>query len=321
MMHRFTLALAASSLITACGAPAGPSGANEERPSAAAPGGSTTGTDGRPAAVPADFLATPAGFVHPSCVVEVQPGETILENGDIRQADGSARHVAPCAYPRFRSSAGAAAAPRAGKLTPQESLEDDDLAFFVAQAPNVSWFSADFKVPAPPANHGGQVIFLTIGIQPNNGSGNDLLAVLQWNLPPSNTNRWSIASWYLQANTGTQYHSAPVDVAQGDTISGYFYPAQGVYNAVMNQNGAFATQTSANVGDLSQAQILGGALYAFSLQSCDQLPGGAFDFFNDEYALTQGTTLQPTWLASGPRLCNASAGASGSFGYLTWLDH
>ena len=55
-----------------------------------------------PAGVPADYVITPNGFFHPSCVVTLARDERLDPDLVIRTLDGASRaFVAPCAYPRF----------------------------------------------------------------------------------------------------------------------------------------------------------------------------------------------------------------------------
>src|SRR5580692_65736 len=76
--------------------------------SSAAPSGSPgsdaiTGNHPRltPAGIPGSYAATPYGFFDPSCMVQVQPGDTALEDGTIRTAKGDVVQVAKCGVPRF----------------------------------------------------------------------------------------------------------------------------------------------------------------------------------------------------------------------------
>ena len=56
----------------------------------------------RPANVPSDYVITPFGYFHPSCVRQTQEGETLLADGRIRFADGSEETAAPaCGFPRY----------------------------------------------------------------------------------------------------------------------------------------------------------------------------------------------------------------------------
>src|SRR5262252_937513 len=55
----------------------------------------------RPAGVPLNYVVTPNGFFHPSCVIAVADSDTVAADGNVVHADGSVSAVAACAYPRF----------------------------------------------------------------------------------------------------------------------------------------------------------------------------------------------------------------------------
>src|SRR5215469_5147528 len=56
----------------------------------------------RPLGVPDNYVVTPFGYFHPSCVRHVAEGEVVLADGRIQHADGSVDTIAPvCDYPHF----------------------------------------------------------------------------------------------------------------------------------------------------------------------------------------------------------------------------
>lgn len=56
----------------------------------------------RPAGVPADFVPTPNGYFHPSCMVTLRDDEVLGRDLILRGLDGGVRRsVAPCAYPHY----------------------------------------------------------------------------------------------------------------------------------------------------------------------------------------------------------------------------
>jgi hypothetical protein len=56
----------------------------------------------RPAQVPEDFVVTPFGYFHPSCVVHLAEGEELLQGGRvIQRADGTTYSVPVCEYPHY----------------------------------------------------------------------------------------------------------------------------------------------------------------------------------------------------------------------------
>ena len=55
----------------------------------------------RPAGVPADYVITPFGYFHPSCVLQLDKRESLNKLGVLQRADGSQIQVGPCKYPHF----------------------------------------------------------------------------------------------------------------------------------------------------------------------------------------------------------------------------
>jgi hypothetical protein len=59
-------------------------------------------SDGRPANVPGDYIVTPGGYAHPSCVREVTENEVLEEGGIIRNRLTGQRHqIKGCLWPRY----------------------------------------------------------------------------------------------------------------------------------------------------------------------------------------------------------------------------
>src|SRR5579863_742417 len=64
----------------------------------------------RPASVPADYLITPFGYFHPSCVHQLAKGESVRKDARaIQHADGSLQAVNTCAYAQYNSKGEVAA--------------------------------------------------------------------------------------------------------------------------------------------------------------------------------------------------------------------
>src|ERR1700744_1667465 len=55
----------------------------------------------RPGNIPAEYVITPFGYFHPSCVHNMAEGEALLANGQVQHSDGSVTGKAGCDYPRY----------------------------------------------------------------------------------------------------------------------------------------------------------------------------------------------------------------------------
>jgi len=59
----------------------------------------------RPAGVPEEYVITPFGYFHPSCVLQIAKGETLLADGRVLQhADGTLEDLPACEYPHYVAS-------------------------------------------------------------------------------------------------------------------------------------------------------------------------------------------------------------------------
>ena len=69
----------------------------------------------RPSGVPADFVITPFGYFHPSCILQLRKGESVSKEGMLHHADGSETKVNACQYSHFSSSGSPASAQEKSK--------------------------------------------------------------------------------------------------------------------------------------------------------------------------------------------------------------
>lgn len=176
----------------------------------------------RPAGVPARYAITPFGYFHPSCVLRVEEGETLLADGRVRHADGSvAANIPVCNYPHY--------SPKGAVVT--EGLRDASgnktpgiwgwLEYISATTD--TWYgeiSATWTVPPAPSTVEGQTLFFFPGFEDTIHNFSIVQPVLQW-YPPG---PWAIASWNC-CMQGTVWNSLPKKVNPGDTILGTIKPA------------------------------------------------------------------------------------------------
>jgi hypothetical protein len=180
----------------------------------------------RPANVPEDYVVTPAGYFHASCVRSLARGERLLTDGRVQHADGSIdQNATTCAYPRY-TAAGVPVSPgTANKSTPQPSsaaptkpeisgwLED---AYITTNSPTRSYGAlvARWTVPPQPSSDDGQVLYFFPGFEDIDGVQSILQPVLGWF-----QGQWTIASWNCCLN-GIVTNSPQVNVSPGDRIYG-----------------------------------------------------------------------------------------------------
>ncbi len=180
----------------------------------------------RPATVPADYVVTPSGYFHPSCIVEVSADERLGEGG-IERKDGSIHPVEKCAFPRFDRQG--RRAPIAAPNRPLGEDEGDERDGGGAEEPfelnhwqmytekqglpPLGFISTRWTVPDLPLIERG-VVFYFPGLMAQTTGATILQPVLG-----SQQGQWSIASWNCCLND-VPLHSPHINVSPGDVIYG-----------------------------------------------------------------------------------------------------
>ncbi len=177
----------------------------------------------RPTSVPSDYVITPFGYFHPSCVRQAADVETLLGDGRIRFNDGTEQANAPfCNYPRYSP---------AGELMLQGMVEPDPLYISwnwiessqVVTNTTYGKIVATYIVPPTPTANDGQTLFFFPGFaHQHNDPPNEepiIQPVLGWNDGQSGAGPWNIASWNC-CPAGMAWSSNPITVNPGDQIQG-----------------------------------------------------------------------------------------------------
>lgn len=101
----------------------------------------------RPPQVPEDYVISPFGYFHPSCVRNVPDGAIVMDDGRIQQADGSVDVSVPvCFYPHYSpdgtlvspNNVGGANAPPVG-CSPPSSCWVEDISATATTGPPLLW--------------------------------------------------------------------------------------------------------------------------------------------------------------------------------------
>ncbi len=179
----------------------------------------------RPADVPEEFVITPFGYFHPSCVLLLEEGNTLLADGGVQHADGTVEAAHVCNYPHYTPSGAIVAvdakASEVNPLTISGWLES------VSATTSKSFYkiSATWPVPPSPKSNDGQCDYFFPGFEDINDVISIVQPVMQWGggCYISGGAFWLIASWNCCIN-GDTWYSTPVDVNVGDTILGTISP-------------------------------------------------------------------------------------------------
>lgn len=176
----------------------------------------------RPLAVPEDYVITPFGYFHPSCLRQIAEGETLLADGRVKHADGTvAANVPVCNYPHYTPT---------GLLVPADVRETSGAYApiirgwleYVSATTNTSYgeISATWTVPPPPATNHGQTLFFFPGFEDYSDEISIVQPVLQFGSSAGGGgNYWVVASWNCCIK-GVAWYSRLLKVSTGDTIVG-----------------------------------------------------------------------------------------------------
>jgi hypothetical protein len=248
-----------------------------------------------------DYITTPSGKFHKSCVYAVKSGTAVEKH-------------AACRYQAIRSDR-AQAVLAGGKAPTVSGWVEASYQY----APSPGWFSysiAGWYVPSNPSNSTAALVYYFPGFENTSGSLSIIQPVLQW----GNNGRWggsywSIASWYVDSN-GTTSYSTPVVVSAGQTIDGTMAgtscTAAGVCNwtitTAVRDTGA-STALTVNPGHVYNLAFPL-ALEAYGLNYCNQYPAnGGAGAYNTLYlgsSYTQDTATWSPWVIGGTPSCNYS---------------
>ncbi len=243
-----------------------------------------------PANVPSDYVITPFGYFHPSCVRMVQEGATLLADGRLRFKDGTEETVAPyCSFPHYTAKGELVVGSNPGPLEISHSWIE---AGQISATTPYNEVGATWTVPETPTTNDGQTLYFFPGLM-HTPSDPDVIIqpVLGWNDGQSGVGPWNIASWNC-CPTGMAWYSTPVTVNPGDQISGTVLSVCGnvpvieacpKWNIITTDVTTRGTTTLNSVfPDLITFEwAVSGALEVYSVNQCsDYPPNGSTTFSN-----------------------------------------
>jgi len=253
----------------------------------------------RPAAVPLDYVITPTGYFHPSCVQFVEPSEEIDADGSILRADGTRRLLTPCAYPRFtpagvrieanrasdaldRTVPPAARATESATDAPLLTTYDGYLAYITALLKTgVNEMTGYLTVPPNPVKQTDQTVYLFPGLERYQDVVSILQPVLGWDASgTSSDHSWTETPWNC-CRAGTTYYGPSITVQSGDVIYGSMkLTAKGVWTiaGTDTSNSALPTVTLKTKDSQVFDWVFGSALETYGVNECSQLPAGPINF-------------------------------------------
>ena len=181
--------------------------------------------ESRPANVPSDFIVTPSGYFHPSCILTLGRRDVLLANGRLQRASGAVEDPVNCAFAHYTRD-GQAVAPGGGGISAkndhhhgsgnQSTNGGGEYADLISSSESLPYggLHAFFVVPDHAKSDDGQTLFYWQGLE-DAGAG---LSVLQPVLGYY-SGQWTIAAWNC-CLSGVTEHAPLVNVATGDLIYG-----------------------------------------------------------------------------------------------------
>jgi hypothetical protein len=273
--------------------------------------------------VPRDYVVTPNGFFHPSCVQRIDSDETLHPNRTVVRSDGSVRRVPACAYPHYAADGIELARdavpplPLAGTAPADPQVINGWVAYasyVLPRADAAVFIAADMSVPQAPTIDSGQVVYFFPGLEDLESVQTIVQPVLGWNA--FNDSRWTIASWNCCLD-GETWHSAPIAVDAGVTLEGRVSSSSCSGNlcedwSILTRDPVNDHDTTLNTSGYGQAfdWVFGAVLEAYGISQCGELPASGVEEFtriivgalhqpsNGRFGLHQ--TWEPTLIASAP---------------------
>ena len=267
----------------------------------------------RPAGVPPEYVVTPNGLFHPSCVVKVEDGQSLSASGAVLRADGGiAQPAGACAYPRF--------VVHGDSVERVEPGMKPDYSGWVARSdsnanitPPAGSSDAIFNVPSAPTTKNGQVLYYFPGLEDGGAVQTILQPVLAWN--GFSDARWTMTNWNC-CKSGKTWHGATIPVNTGDKIKGTMKGSSCTGGVCANwmissTDKTTGQKTSFNTESYGQAfdWYFGGVKEVYFVTQCSQYPAnGSISFKKVHFYDTAGVETTPTdwnhWVAGGVPACN-----------------
>ncbi len=287
-MKRAALSFLGAALIAGAGC-----GAEEDRPGGNDPAIAAVQSpvvaadaDTRPEGPPNEYVDTPQGRFHRSCVHEVPDGAEVDGAGNVSRGGRLLKRLDKCRFKSFRSRR------QPGSELPPPTINgwvERIYAFAPISPAGYRWFNAlthSMQVPSNPSTGFGQLVYTFTSLLPLAGDA-IIQPVLQWGAGPAGGGtKWGIAAWYVDDGRNFSVHSPLRDVSTGDALVGQMAAlsctSAGVckWAIAWSRNGQGSTSMTVqttNTFALADKAVL----EAYRVTSCSQLPSSdAIVFYN-----------------------------------------
>jgi len=260
-----------------------------------------------------DYVATPAGWWHRSCVHAVPNGSHLERNGRVTRPDRSTVQLPRCQYPSYPTRPGAGPTPPTNNgwiewadYQPGQDFHEID---------------AGWKVPAVPvgAYSSGMVYYTFPGIQ--SGPPHPFInqPVLAYGFAPDyGGNFWTVAAWHCDTGPGCVHSSPVLTVSANDDLSGTVAASACVNGVctwtITGVDVTQSTRTFFSVSDTDNYNLgVGGAVEVYGLTACNQYPLNGVFYTGITLFDAAGVQTTPSWtphVATTTPVCSFSVSST-----------
>lgn len=235
-----------------------------------------------------DYVTTPFGLVHSSCVTEVAEGSRIADPHTIVISDHTEK-LSHCLHPMRHTR------------RPPDAINGWVEAADWEAAATPQSLSTTWVVPDIPTGPSGQLLYYFPSFMPQ-AQNRIIQPVLQYGVGAAGGgNYWAIASWYVTSDTGQAKHSPLLQVSPGDTIVGTLTASacsgDGAcdYTIVSADASSGESRTLVVSETVPYTSIQAAVLEAYNVSSCDQFPASELTFSELSVIDAEGDAVVPQW--------------------------
>jgi len=277
--------------------------------------------DNRPAVVPQNFVITPFGYYHPSCINHLAQGDVLhTDEKAIARANGTREPIPMCGFPHFKADGTRVDGNEpAGQDPPTISHAWVEYAS-ITTSTSYGQIYSEWDVPPNPAKTDGQVVYLFNGMEDASDVVTIIQPVLGWNSDYANA--WGIAAWNCCVN-GQVNEGTPAKANPGDHLEGYTFMtcAKGTLTCsswdiviVDTQNGNFSQLIGTSNYGQTFNWAFGAVLEVYNITKCGDYPApdylGGVGFTNQSVLNNNFVSITPAWTVT-----NASKGLTPQCNY------
>jgi hypothetical protein len=258
----------------------------------------------------------PGALMRPDCVHEIPKGAKVeiatdgSLTGDVTLNGELVAHYDSCSEQAVitRQSAAAQSAVQSAATTGSGWVEDDQYNASLTSSDNIDFVGGNFTVPSYPSErNGGQVIYLSNGIDPASHKW-FLEAALQYGYNGAfGGNYYTISTWLI--GTKAVYYTTPELVLPGDSLTGYTQMTSKSGSTTSwevviqdNYSGAYSIG-SYWVSGQHWTWAYAGILQAYNIDACAEFPASGREVFNNSVIAHGFPSFEeisyPNWKGSG----------------------